>query len=51
MTQAKGLDLEKVNYHKYEYQQVGSNENRFAYDGSLPQINSKYRRQSADIYI
>lgn len=37
--------------HKYEYQHVGSNDGRFAYDGALPKINSKYRKQSVDIDI
>ena len=38
--------------HKYEYQsKVDVSEGRFAYDGALPAINSKYKRQSMDIAI
>ncbi len=38
-------------YHQYEYQKVNSSEGRFLYDGALPKINSKYRKQSVDIDI
>ena len=35
--------------HLYEFMNGQVNEARFEYDGSLPQINSKYRKQSIDI--
>jgi len=37
--------------HKYEYQNVNASEGRFAYDGALPIISSKYRKQSVDVYL
>lgn len=35
--------------HTYDFQVCNASEGRFEYDGCLPQINSKYRKQSIDI--
>ena len=49
--QLKGIKLQDTTYHQYEYQTVPSSEGRFEYDGTLPRINSKYKKLSVDIKL